>query len=170
MKRFDYQNPFNDVPLLRQMFAFHEAGHAIALVDFGISVKRMGLREHIRTSGEGGDTERGEEESVLLQRFDELNIIRMLAVVDLAGGSAQRHWQAETYSYGCESDNVNAAIRARSIAEITGQRFDDVRDEHQKAADELVKRRWLQLEKLANELYSRRELSGADVSALLLSK
>jgi len=162
MKRFDLFNLDRELNRLRM--AHHEAAHAVITWAHRIELREVWLS----ADGKEGYSDRVEDKDneQLYARMGKREALRALAMIALAGGCAQRRWQAETYSYGCDSDMAMAITCLRRLAEDfpdLAESLDDVCV----ATDALVAEHWTKITALAGELLQRGTIPGNEAVTII---
>jgi hypothetical protein len=158
--RFDHFN--RDPELERQRRAYHESGHAIAALDRELDVTEVSIE------GDDPHSEHAMSFDEACDRFGEPNARERFAVVQYAGGIAQRKWQEEAGSYGCEEDTRNAYANLAAIAELIPQAdFDVLKESVEETAQAVIDQNWNRIQTLANILLRAGRLNGEQVSAIL---
>lgn len=144
-----------DPKLNRMRLAYHEAGHAVATWAFGIALRSV-------VAGEAhGHAERAEEDDLLQARRGKCEMHRAAAIILLAGEAAQKRWQPQAPSNGCNQDRADA----RSHAEALGQELGDDSEhdripELQRFAEQLIVEHWPQVKVLAHALVKHATIPG----------
>lgn len=112
-------DPFNvNVQLNRIRIAHHEGGHAVAAWVLGLGVSDVAI-----------DTKNGHSDHAMSfqdarRQFGEIGARERFAIVQYAGGVAQRRWRPDTSDFGCDSDTINANknVETRVQARLTATR------------------------------------------------
>ena len=172
----------------QQRRAFHEAGHAVAAIAHGLAVKSISLPPADAPAGPAGGTYERAVLSAAADPADQVEALRVDIVVTLAGFAAQMRLRPAKRNFVECADDLKLAeawaswatfiARVMSMAEfdIDGKielseeeqaYADQLLDECQERAVQIVTDRWDDIETVADALLDRGVLDADDIDALL---
>lgn len=146
--------------------AYHEAGHAVAAVRYGVRLKDISIIPDTATQG------RLQFEESLRIDFDntprETAQTERFMVILLAGMTAQSKYSSAPRSFRNSVSDLQLAAGIMSRLNRSSDRGTEFFTEMQKRASEFVGKNWMIIDRLAKLLIERRELTGVEATAEIL--
>ena len=151
--------------------AYHEAGHAVAVLVYGLPINTITIRE---TEDSFGHVLKPSPMMFEVGKRKRNQIVRQYIVSSYAGYEAERRFDPERADEGLSQDDLNNAwnlpreweLPIRGCSYIGDEAYERYLDRQQRQARALVTKHWRFVEMLAQALLERETLTGEDVEDL----
>jgi ATP-dependent Zn protease len=152
----------------REATAFHEAGHAVAAWDLGFPPDHLTIVPTDTTDGmleytnplHGLDLDFDESDDAMRRK-------ECAIMICLAGPEAQRLWRRRSWRARHGQSDIEHAVDVASSIHRPGHEVEPYIEHCRTKTERILIDRWPIVERLAQELLSRRTMSGAEVAAIL---